>query len=302
LAERIKTGDRDATNQLITANLALVHRAAYNYLWSGIPLDDLVQDGNLGLIRAAQSFDPSAHTARFATYARYLIQASLIRALASNSSLIPLPERRHWLRLRYHRAIAELSNHVPAGCDGPRSELPSLDEIARHMGVSSDRLKWARLTQSDCTLYLRIGELMKADGPSPDQDVVDDEDRALVYAALRRLSPFEAWVIRERYGLCEPSARQGTGIDSRGWPDSRHTVGLAPESGVPRAAPAHAARPSQSYYHRSYNELSGDCGLSVHRIQQVEQTALAKLRGLLTPQPAKAMRGQIPPENGVQAH
>ena len=86
-------GDTAAQKQLITANLALVLRAVRDYKRSGIPMDDLVQEGNLGLIRAAQSFDPSAHTARFATYARFWIRASLLRALASNGSLIQLPER-----------------------------------------------------------------------------------------------------------------------------------------------------------------------------------------------------------------
>jgi len=283
LAERIKIGDKAATNQLITANLALVFRAAHDYKWSGIPLDDLVQEGNLGLIRAAQTFDPSTHTARFATYAKYLIQTSLVRALASSNSLMPLPERRHWLRLRYRRAIAELRSRVPAGSDDHVSRMPSLDEIARHMGVPSARLKWTQLTQSDRTLYLRLGELLMADGLSPDQDVVNEEDRALVYAALRRLSPFEAWVIRERYGLAEPSPGLRKRIDSRRGTGGRHTAGRVPASRVPGAAPANAMQPTRSYYHRSYMELRRDCGLTVHRIQQVEKTALEKLRGLLLP-------------------
>jgi len=292
LAERIKNGDTAATTELITANLGLVVRAAYDYKRSGIPLDDLVQEGNLGLIRAAQTFDPSAHTTRFATYARYLIQASLVGAIARNGSLIPLPARPHWLRLRYRRAIAELRGREPVGSDASSSRPPSLEEIARHMGVSSGRLKWARLTQSDRTLCLTFDELMTADDLPPDQNVVKEEDRALVYAALRRLSPFEAWVIRERYGLGEPSPGRSRRINSRRWTDREHTPRQAPASGVPGAAPAGATRPSRSYYERSYTDLSHDCGLSPFRVQQVERTAVEKLRGLLAPQPAAAVRGR----------
>jgi RNA polymerase primary sigma factor len=288
LAKRIKMGDTAAKKQLITANLALVLRAVDGYKRSGIPRDDLVQEGNLGLIRAAQSFDPSAHNARFATYARFWIQASLVRALASNGSLIQLPERSHLLRNRYRRALGELRSRVPVGSDVPSLRPPSLDEIARHMGVSSRRLKWAGLTQNDRTLCLPLGELVMADGPSPDQDVANEEDRALVYAALRRLSPFEAWVIRERYGLGEPSPGQGARSDSRRRTDGRHSAGRAPASGFPGAAPAHAPRSRQSYYQRSYTEIGSDCGLSVHRVRQVEKTVLEKLRGLLALQLAKA--------------
>ena len=103
-------GDTTAQKQLIMANLASVRGAVREYRRSGIPLDDLIQEGNLGLIRAAQHFDPSTHDARFATYARFWIQASLVRALASNGSLIQLPERLHLLLLRYRRAISKHCN------------------------------------------------------------------------------------------------------------------------------------------------------------------------------------------------
>ena len=173
---------------------------------------------------------------------------------------------------------------MPVGSDTPSSRQPSLDEIARHMGVSSRRLRSVGLTQRERTLCLTLDELMMADGHSPDQDVVNEEDRALVYAALRRLSPFEAWVIRERYGFGERSPGQSTRSASRRRTDGRRTAGRAPASGLPGAAPTHVPRLSQSYYQRSYVEIGYDCGLSVPRIRQVEKTALEKLRGLLAPQ------------------
>jgi len=285
-------GDTAAQQQLIMANLALVVRAVRDYKRSGIPLEDLVQEGNLGLIRAAQSFDPSAHTARFATYARFWIHAALVRALAANGSLIRIPERSHLLRLRYRRAIDELRSRVPEGGDAPSPEPPSLDEIASHLGVSANRLKWAGKTRCHCTLRLRLGELMLAAGPPPDQDVVKEEDRALVYVALRRLSPFEAWVIRERYGLDEPAARQGIRSASRRQTNGANTAGRAPLPGYSGAPTACSPQRSQTYYARTYGEIGDDCGLSVHRVSQVEKIALKKLRGLLSPQLVEAMCGR----------
>ncbi len=99
LAERIKAGDADATEKLITANLALVLRAVKYYKRCGVPLDDLVQEGNLGLIRAARNFDPSTHTARFATYATYWIRRFIVRSL---------PATVHWSSFP--------KNHTSCGC------------------------------------------------------------------------------------------------------------------------------------------------------------------------------------------
>ena len=80
LADRIRTGDADAEQKLITANLGLVKKAVNDYARCGVPEDDLIQEGSLGLIRAARHFDPSTHTSRFSTYATYWIRCFMIRA------------------------------------------------------------------------------------------------------------------------------------------------------------------------------------------------------------------------------
>ncbi len=283
LAERIKMGDTTAQKQLIMANLALVRGAVREYRRSGIPLDDLIQEGNLGLIRAAQHFDPSTHDARFATYARFWIQASLVRALASNGSLIQLPERLQLLLLRYRRAISRHCNELPSASEIAFSKPPSHDEIARHVGVGPRRFKWVGLTRTDRTLCLRLNGLMLADGSSPDRDMVNEEVRTLVYSALRRLSPFEAWVIRERFGLGEPcQGRDHRNNSHQGKTDTLRAIRSRAAS-LSGGAPIQPPRPSQSYHQRSYIEIGFDCGLSVHRIRRVEKAALEKLRMLLAP-------------------
>jgi DNA-directed RNA polymerase sigma subunit (sigma70/sigma32) len=139
----------------------------------------------------------------------------------------------------------------------------------------------AKLTQNEQNIYLRLGDLLLADEPAPAEDLVINEDRALVHAALQRLSPFEAWVICERFGLGEPTADRRTRATARGR-DPAH------ESSQPQSRPGsvaeerdHGTRPTDSYFQRSYIEMGEDCGLSVHRLRQVEKTALDKLRAFL---------------------
>jgi DNA-directed RNA polymerase sigma subunit (sigma70/sigma32) len=233
------------------------------------------------LIRAARHFDPSTHTARFATYATYWIRCFIVRALASHGSLVQLPEESHILRLRYRRAVGELRTRgaTTGGENGANS--PSLDEIAKYLGVTPRRLKRARLTQSEQSIYLRLGDLMLADEPAPAEDLVINEDRALVHAALQRLSPFEAWVICERFGLGEPTSDRRTRGTAQARDPAHESSQVASASGSVADKRDHGSRPSDCYFQRSYIEMGEDCGLSVHRIRQVEKTALDKLRAFL---------------------
>jgi RNA polymerase primary sigma factor len=280
LAERGKAGDVDAEQQLITANLGLVFRAVSDYKQCGIPVDDLIQEGNLGLIRAVRHFDPSTHTARFPTYATYWIRCFIVRALASNGSLIQRPEKLHLVRLQYRKAVDELLARGAAANGEPGSKSPSLDEVARYLGVPLHRLEEARLAEEEQGVCQRLSDLTLADGPAPDQDVVTNEDRTLLSAALRRLSPFEAWVIYERFGLGEPPGRgiPGTSPGRDPAPEARRSATLAGPTGP---TPGRGTRASESYFQRSYIDMGRDCGLSVFRLRQVEKTALDKLRGLL---------------------
>jgi RNA polymerase primary sigma factor len=280
LAERGKAGDVDAVQQLITANLGLVLRAVGDYKQCGVLVDDLIQEGNLGLIRAARHFDPSTHTARFATYATYWIRCFIVRALASNGSLIQRSKNSHLLRLQYRKAVDELRARGVAASGEPGPNSPSLDEVATYLGIPLRRLEEARLTQEDQTVCQRLGNLTLADGPAPDQDVVSNEDRAILCAALRRLSPFEAWVICERFGLGEPPGRGIHGTSS-GRDRERETEKSVTLAGSSAAAQVRVTRATESYFLRSYIDMGRDCGLSVFRLRQVEKTALDKLRGFL---------------------
>ncbi|MGO9463097.1 MAG: sigma-70 family RNA polymerase sigma factor [Isosphaeraceae bacterium] len=280
LAERIKAGDQLAQQELVLANRKLVYRIVRNYPTSGISAEDLVQEGSVGLIRAAQNFDPATHAIRFSYYATFWIRAFIQRAVSNNSSVVRLPEYTRVARERYLRAARELREKNDAETRSRAQESPSQAEIAQHLGISLRQLERAWLVLGEQALGIGQDE-PATDLETAEDDLLKDEERALVHAALRRLSPFEAWLIRERFGLGEWSSNPIDASDS----SRKAAAPIAADQARsgPHAPSAQAAPPSVSYYGRSYDKLSQDCGLSVHRIRLIERTALGKLRSLLSP-------------------
>ncbi len=127
LAEAIARGDRDARTRMIQANLRLVVRIARDYQGRGLCLDDLVGEGNLGLIRAVEDFDPSFGT-RFSTYAAYWIKQSIRHALMNTAATIRLPAHMVNLLGRWQQTERALRREL--GRD------PSFDEIADTMDLT----------------------------------------------------------------------------------------------------------------------------------------------------------------------
>src|SRR5215468_7420893 len=103
LADAIARGDRDARTRMIQANLRLVVKIAREYAGRGLVLDDLIGEGNLGLIRAAEEFDPGFGT-RFSTYASYWIKEAIYRALINTTATIRLPAHMVSLLTKWRRA------------------------------------------------------------------------------------------------------------------------------------------------------------------------------------------------------
>ena len=279
LADRIKRGDTTAQKQLVLANLRLVVSIVRRYRSSKLSFDDLVQEGNLGLIRASQDFDPTVRDTRFSTYAELWIKAFVHRALIANDSLIRVPEHVFLLRKRYRIAIAALGG--PDRNADARAEPPNIEQLAQEMGVSARLLKPSRLVRIECESLSVTNEDSDAmtvtetivDDHRPDEEAARHEERLLLEAALKRLNPVEAWVIRERYGL----SALIPGEDD--WAASNPSG----EEGRTRSSQSQEPGTSPTYFHRSYPELERECGLSRHRIHQVERTALNKLRDLLGP-------------------
>ena len=108
LAELIAKGNLDARNEMVQANLPLVVRIARDFAGRGLPLDDLIGEGNLGLIRAAEDFQPRFGT-RFSTYASYWIKQSIRHALINTTSTIRLPAHMVGWLTKWRRAERALS-------------------------------------------------------------------------------------------------------------------------------------------------------------------------------------------------
>lgn len=126
LSKKIQSGDLDARKKLIESNLRLVVTVARKYSAPDLPLLDIIQEGNLGLITAAQKYEFS-YNVRFSTYACWWIQQSITRAIANKRRLIRLPFRKEELAGRIRRVSAELFQRL--------SRCPSKEEIAEELGV-----------------------------------------------------------------------------------------------------------------------------------------------------------------------
>jgi RNA polymerase sigma factor (sigma-70 family) len=256
LAARIKLGDQDARRRLILANLRLVTLLARRYPSRRLSSDDLIQEGTLGLIRASQDFDPSTHGCRFFTYAEIWIKAYMHRTIVANGSMIRIPMHVHQRVERARRAAASAGETEPVLPARPgHRTLPDPVINQEVEGIPLDELV-------DRT-------------PPPDEVTAGHEQRLLLEAALRRLSPVEAWVLRERFGLGRLAPERWILTLRRS--DAGRSAGP-----VDGDAPGNSGTGSRrSYFHRSYTEIERESGLSRRRVRQVEEAALEKLRGVL---------------------
>jgi len=277
LAARIKAGDMAARHQLATANLRLVVHVAQGYTRSSIHHDDLIQEGNLGLLRAVDCFDPVAHPVRFATYATYWIRAYMHRAMGKSSSLVQYPEYARLLRARYlklMRAVTGVDEGEP--CQ-ELLEAMSVEEAAVRLGVSTSQLERIRAPLLEQVAWDDLDMLVDTHAPESERLLIDEEMREVLGQALATLSPRESWVIRNRYRLDQGHelgfsgrpwrGKKGRGVGKRGQAGSRGRRRRAESERRPRA----------------YDRLAEECGLRPQDVRQIEQAALVKLRAVLDP-------------------
>jgi hypothetical protein len=194
--------------------------------------------------------------------------------------MIRLPEYTRLLRERHLRAVRELGMQNEAQTKSVGQEAPCGAEIADYLGISLRQIERVWLGLGERAPGVDHAEA-STDSQTAEDYVIEHEERAAVHAALQRLSPFEAWVIRERFGLGEWSPNPIVSSYS-----CRNSASHSTADQVriePPSPSAKAARPSHYYYGRSYLNLSRDCGLSVHRLRLTARTALDKLRCMLSP-------------------
>ena len=222
LAVKIGEGNTAARDRMVRANLRLVVNIARGYTGKGLGLQDLIEEGNLGLLRAVEGFDPAVGT-RFSTYASYWIKQSIKRALINTGKTIRIPAYMVELLSKWRRASARLADEL--------SRTPTPEEIARVLGLPKKKLpiikKAIRIynatPQSDQTeAGWSLGEMVMDERlQSPDEALVESDNLQQVMSMLETMDEREATVLRLRFGL--------GGNDPRTLKEIGETLGLTRE-------------------------------------------------------------------------
>jgi len=202
LARKIATGDTEARDLMVRANLRLVVNIARGYTGKGLALQDLIEEGNLGLLRAVEGFDPNMNT-RFSTYASYWIKQSIKRALVNTAKTIRIPAYMVELLAKWRRATNQLTDEL--------GRPPTNEETARFMGLPKKKLNiikkairvYNSAPQTDQTEAGWSIDEMLQDGrtKTPDTEMVENDDLRQVMHLLDKMDPREATVLRMRFGL-----------------------------------------------------------------------------------------------------
>lgn len=208
LSRLISAGETAARDRMVRANLRLVVNIARAYTNKGLPLQDLIEEGNLGLLRAVEGFDPDMNT-RFSTYASYWIKQSIKRALINSAKTIRIPAYMVELLTKWRRATAKLDDEL--------GRAPTQEEVAKELGLPKKKLSIVKAaiqlyTQTPQTDDEEAGWLMSdmvADdrAKGPEDELLDTDNLKVVYRMLDSMDPREATILRMRFGLDDAEPR-----------------------------------------------------------------------------------------------
>ncbi len=202
LSRAITAGSNEARDRMVRANLRLVVNIARAYGNKGLPLQDLIEEGNLGLLRAVEGFDPTMGT-RFSTYASYWIKQSIKRALVNTGRTIRVPAYMVELLSKWRRATAQLTDEL--------GRPPTPEEVAVVLQLPKKKLRIVKkaIQLYNSTPQTDTGENgwslseMVADQrqKSPEAEMVETDNLTHVYKMLETMDPREATILRMRFGL-----------------------------------------------------------------------------------------------------
>lgn len=204
LAAQIADGDVRARDRMVRANLRLVVNIARCYTGKGMGLQDLIEEGNLGLLRAVEGFDPDMGT-RFSTYASYWIKQSIKRALINSSKTIRIPAYMVEMLSKWRRATSRLTEEL--------GRNPTLEEVARLLGVPKKKLpiikkaihihNLAPQTEQGDSGW-SLGEMvMDKRTKTPEDELIENDILSRIKEMMHELDPRESTVLKMRYGLDE---------------------------------------------------------------------------------------------------
>lgn len=238
LARRIRQGDEEALERLVKANLRFVVSVAKQYQNQGLPLTDLISEGNLGLIKAAKRFDETRGF-KFISYAVWWIRQSILQALAEQSRIVRLPLNRVGALNKINKVFARLEQEYERepspeeiaeamqGTLTPEEVAEIMQQSGRHVSLDSP------IAPGEETRFIDV--LENPDLPQPDQVLMYESLRQEISKALATLEDREAQILRMHFGI-----------------DQRYPMTL--------------------------DEIAEKLGLTRERVRQIKEKAIRKLR------------------------
>jgi len=239
LARRIRQGDEEALEKLVKANLRFVVSVAKQYQNQGLPLTDLISEGNLGLIKAARRFDETRGF-KFISYAVWWIRQSILQALAEQSRIVRLPLNRVGALNKISKVLARLEQEYerepsPEEIAEAMNGMHTAEEIAEILRQSGPHVSLdSPIAPGEETRFIEV--LEDTEMPQPDQVLMQESLRQEVAKALATLEEREAQILRMHFGI-----------------DQRYPMTL--------------------------EEISEKLGLTRERVRQIKEKAIRKLRG-----------------------
>lgn len=202
IAVRARAGDKEALRKLIESNLRFVIKISCKYQKSGLPILELINEGNIGLIEAARRFDPERGV-RFTSYAVWWIQQRILKHLAESSGIFSLSQKNAQIRYRIREAFSRRMNL--------ENRMPTNQELSQEIGLSLRQVKLAleisaKVHSLDVPLNeesetILSDELVQKVVPSPENSAIANSLKEQIEEKLQLLSPIEQRVLRLRFGL-----------------------------------------------------------------------------------------------------
>jgi RNA polymerase primary sigma factor len=202
LARKIQAGDQRALEKLTQANLRFVVSVAKQYQNQGLTLGDLINEGNLGLIKAAKRFDETRGF-KFISYAVWWIRQSILQALAEQSRIVRLPLNRVGALNKIGKELSKLEQEyerLPSAAELSESLDMTVSEVADTLKISGRHLSMdAPFAQGEDNRLLDV--LENEETPNPDNELMSESLKVEIERALSKLSKREAEVIRLYFGI-----------------------------------------------------------------------------------------------------